>query len=77
MVVFFLVQPIIGFYHHRRFCATQQSSPWAFVYVWLGRIGVLLGIINGDLGLKLAANTHVGLIVYGVLAGVFGAGRPG
>ncbi|KAL5365357.1 hypothetical protein BJX96DRAFT_169032 [Aspergillus floccosus] len=73
LVVFLLVQPIIGFFHHRRFRATQQASPWTSVHVWLGRICVLLGIINGGMGLKLAANTHAGLIVYGVLAGVFGA----
>lgn len=31
---------------------------------------MILAIINGGLGLKLAANTHGGEIAYGVVAGV-------
>ena len=33
---------------------------------------MLLAIINGGLGLKLAANTNGGKIAYGVVAGVVG-----
>lgn len=33
---------------------------------------MILGVINGGLGLKLAANTNGGKIVYGVVAGVVG-----
>jgi hypothetical protein len=35
---------------------------------------VLLGIVNGGLGLQLAANTTAGEIAYGVVAGVVGLG---
>lgn len=39
-------------------------------HVWLGRIIVTLGIINGGLGLKFANNSTRGVrITYGVLAG--------
>lgn len=40
------------------------------LHVWLGRILIALGIINGGMGIKLAANTTSGGIVYGVVAGV-------
>ncbi|KAL4892966.1 hypothetical protein BDV59DRAFT_193477 [Aspergillus ambiguus] len=74
VVVFMLIQPIIGFYHHRQFLSTQMTSSWTYVHVWQGRMFLLIGIINGGLGLRLAANTRVGEIVYGVSAGVFAVG---
>ncbi|KAF9890761.1 hypothetical protein FE257_005630 [Aspergillus nanangensis] len=72
VVVFLLAQPLVGVYHHRRFRATQTQSVWTFVHVWLGRIMLVLGIVNGGMGLRLAANTTAGNIAYGVLAGAFG-----
>lgn len=33
---------------------------------------IILAIVNGGLGLSLAANTHGGEIAYGVVAGVIG-----
>ena len=37
---------------------------------WLGRVLILLGAINGVLGLQLSANTVEGEIAYGAVAGV-------
>jgi hypothetical protein len=37
----------------------------------VGRLFLLLGIINGGTGLKLADNTTGGIIAYAVVAGVF------
>ncbi|KAL4880206.1 hypothetical protein BJY04DRAFT_82004 [Aspergillus karnatakaensis] len=72
IVVFLLFQPFIGFWHHRQFKKTQTKGVWSHAHVWVGRIFLLLGIINGGTGLKLADNTTGGLIAYGVVAGVFG-----
>ena len=36
---------------------------------WFGRFLILLGAINGGLGLQLSANTIAGEIAYGVIAG--------
>jgi hypothetical protein len=38
--------------------------------MWYGRILIILGVINGGLGLKLAGNSKKGEIAYGVVAGV-------
>lgn len=44
----------------------------SYAHLWLGRILITLGIINGGLGLKLAGNVHRGTyIAYGVVAGLF------
>lgn len=39
---------------------------------WLGRFVMTLAIVNGGLGLRLAANTKTGMEVYGAVAGVVG-----
>ncbi|KAL2824125.1 hypothetical protein BDW59DRAFT_88444 [Aspergillus cavernicola] len=72
IVVFLLVQPIAGFWHHYRFKKTQSTGIWTHIHIWVGRIFLLLGIINGGTGLKLADNTTGGIIAYAVVAGVFG-----
>ncbi|KAL4941770.1 hypothetical protein BDV06DRAFT_175991 [Aspergillus oleicola] len=72
IVVFLLIQPFIGFWHHHRFKKTQSAGMWTHVHIWLGRIFLVLGIINGGTGLKLADNTTGGTIAYAVVAGLFG-----
>ncbi|KAK2760332.1 hypothetical protein FQN54_002400 [Arachnomyces sp. PD_36] len=72
VVVLLLLQPFIGFIHHRRFMATQKRTAWTHLHVWYGRVLIILGMINGGLGLKLAANSKAGNIAYGVVAGVIG-----
>ncbi|KAL5335371.1 hypothetical protein BJX70DRAFT_390745 [Aspergillus crustosus] len=72
VVVFLLIQPFIGFWHHFKFKKTQAKGLWSHIHIWVGRIFLLLGLINGGTGLKLADNTTGGAIAYGVVAGVFG-----
>jgi hypothetical protein len=45
--------------------------------MWYGRILIILGVVNGGLGLKLAANSHGGEIAYGVVAGVMAIAYAG
>lgn len=74
IVLFILIffQPLLGFLHHRYFKAHARRSFWSYGHIWLGRIIILLGIINGGLGLQLAQNTRSGEIAYGVIAAVVG-----
>ena len=51
--------------HHRR-------TIWSHVHIWLGRTAILLGIVNGGLGLELADNTSAGMIAYAVVAAIAG-----
>ena len=45
-------------------------------HIWVGRIAIVLGIVNGGLGFKLAntmgMESKSGKIAYSVLAGIFG-----
>ncbi len=67
-MVFF--QPILGFLHHLMFKKYGHRTLWSYVHIWVGRIAITLGMINGGLGLKLAANSREGAIAYGVIAAI-------
>jgi len=69
----FLIQPFLGLYHHLQYRKTSTRKPLSHVHIWLGRILIVAGIINGGLGLELAANASKRqLIAYGVVSGVVG-----
>ncbi|MCJ1438857.1 hypothetical protein MMC27_008247 [Xylographa pallens] len=64
------LQPFLGLIHHFIYRKTQRKTLWAHAHVWWGRALLILGAINGGLGLQLSANTVNGEIAYGVIAGV-------
>ena len=69
-VLFF--QPILGQLHHSAFKKKGVRTLWSHAHIWLGRTIILVGIVNGGLGLRLADNTTVGKIVYAVVAALMG-----
>ncbi|GFG22425.1 hypothetical protein IFM61606_02285 [Aspergillus udagawae] len=73
IVVLMLLQPFLGTIHHWMYIRKKTRTALAPVHVWLGRILIVLGMVNGGLGLRLADNTHGGKIAYVVVAGVCGA----
>jgi Cytochrome domain of cellobiose dehydrogenase/Eukaryotic cytochrome b561 len=66
------LQPILGLLQHAHFRRTHARSPWAWVHKVLGTAVILLGIINGGLGLDLSDNSNEAMIAYAVMAGFFG-----
>lgn len=69
-VLFFM--PILGTLHHRMFAKVQKRTAWTYGHIFTGRIAVILGMINGGLGLQLADAGRASKIAYGVLAGLMG-----
>ncbi|KAK5044998.1 hypothetical protein LTR84_010146 [Exophiala bonariae] len=83
-------QPIFGAVHHRIYKSRSQNvaagnptnppgrTPVGRAHLWLGRVLIALGIINGGLGIRLAsyspfqtdATSQKASIGYGVVAGV-------
>ena len=45
---------------------------WSYGHVFTGRAGIILGMVNGGLGLHLADARRSYLIAYGVIAGLMG-----
>ena len=71
LFVLLVIQPVLGQMHHRAFKQVGHRTGWSYGHLWLGRIIITLGIINGGLGFALANNTNVGPIAYAVVAAVF------
>lgn len=72
-----LFQPAMGWLQHMHFRKTGGKGGFAYAHRWLGRIMILLGIINGGLGFRLAGIGSPGtpksaMIAYSVIAGVMG-----
>ncbi|KAK6531144.1 hypothetical protein TWF281_007968 [Arthrobotrys megalospora] len=67
-----VIQPILGLIHHLRYKKVKRSTWWGFVHRWYGRTIVVVGIVNGGLGLLLAENTRAGEIAYAVVGGLAG-----
>jgi hypothetical protein len=73
IVVFVMVlaQPVLGRLHHNGYMATGGRTAFSHAHMWVGRVLITLGVINGGLGFLLAGNTSSGPIAYTVVAAVF------
>ncbi|RDL42332.1 CBD9-like protein [Venustampulla echinocandica] len=69
VVALFMIQPVLGLIHHHLYTKTQSRSIFSHLHVWYGRILMILAVLNGGFGLRLAANSKKGEIAYGVVAG--------
>ncbi|KAF3041333.1 hypothetical protein E8E12_006600 [Didymella heteroderae] len=56
LVALLLVQPLAGWLHHRQFLRTGQRSAVSHGHIWIGRVAIILGMINGGLGLQLGGS---------------------
>ncbi|RMJ25535.1 integral membrane protein [Aspergillus sp. HF37] len=72
----FWVQPFFGLAHHFLFIKKHSRTAVSHVHIWYGRALFIMAIVNGGLGLHLAAlfghRTVAGEIAYGVVAGFVG-----
>jgi hypothetical protein len=69
--------PFLGTIHHKMYKKVQKRTVWSYGHVFTGRAIVILGMINGGLGLRLAAAQRSYIIVYGVFAGLMGVAYIG
>jgi hypothetical protein len=62
------IQPLLGFAHHLAFKKQQSRTASSYGHLWIGRIAITLGMINGGLGFLLAGNSGPGPKFYVVFA---------
>lgn len=73
-----LFQPAMGLLQHLHFRRTGEKSIFSHVHRWLGRLAIIVGVVTGGLGFRLAGigsnpNTpKSAVIAYSVIAGVMG-----
>lgn len=70
VVCLLVIQPALGVAHHRYYVANQKRGVVSYAHIWYGRALMLVGVINGGLGLQLAVAADNLIIAYGVVAGV-------
>ena len=74
-VLFFM--PFLGAIHHRVYKTVQKRTGWSYGHIFIGRAAVVLGMVNGGLGLQLADARRSYTIAYGVFAGLIGVSYIG
>lgn len=67
-----LTQPLWGIIHHRMYKKVQGRTISSYFHLTVGRVVILLGIINGGLGLQLGGVSTGAYAGYGVGAGIMG-----
>jgi Cytochrome domain of cellobiose dehydrogenase/Domain of unknown function (DUF2427) len=67
------LQPIGGLLQHRHYRKHGTRGVFGWAHRVLGTLLILLGMINGGLGLQLAANSTQAEIAYAVIAALMGA----
>ncbi|KAF5241342.1 hypothetical protein FAUST_4024 [Fusarium austroamericanum] len=70
VVVLITLQPILGYMHHRYFLSHGKRGIISHIHIWFGRALMIIGIVNGGLGLKLASSSRAFIIAYSVIAGL-------
>ena len=66
----FCIQPILGVVHHLQYRRLRRRGAFGHVHIWYGRSIMILGIVNGGLGLQLTGGSTVYIVIYSVLASV-------
>ncbi|ROW07461.1 hypothetical protein VPNG_07131 [Cytospora leucostoma] len=74
IIVFILliIQPLLGIVHHRNFKVLKRRTLSSHLHIWDGRVAIILGIVNGGLGLKLAGAADTVKLAYTIVAAIFG-----
>ncbi|CAJ2512948.1 Uu.00g010670.m01.CDS01 [Anthostomella pinea] len=70
IVALFAIQPIGGYLHHLYYMKHQRRGLVSHAHIWYGRVLMLMGIINGGLGLRLADESNRLVIAYSIVAAV-------
>lgn len=69
IVVLLIFQPVLGYLHHLQYKRYQVSTPFTHIHVWLGRLLVTAGLVDGLLGILLASQSTGITVAYCVVAG--------
>jgi hypothetical protein len=77
VVCLLAIQPGLGVLHHLHYQKTHRHGLISHAHIWWGRLLMVLGVINGGLGLQLAGASDGPIIAYSVVAGIIFVGYAG
>ena len=70
LLVYLFIQPFLGLLHHWLFGKKGKRNIFSHIHRWGGRLAIVVGIINGGLGLKVGEVASKYKPAYGVVATV-------
>ncbi|KAK3393630.1 hypothetical protein B0H63DRAFT_22343 [Podospora didyma] len=70
VVCLMVIQPALGFLHHRHFVSAGGRGPVSYAHIWFGRSLLVLGVVNGGLGLQLSKERRSLIIAYSVVTAI-------
>jgi uncharacterized membrane protein len=73
LLALLVIQPVVGFVHHRAYKRVQERQLWSYLHLVIGRVGITLGIVNGGLGLYISNASAYHTRVYSIVAAVIWA----
>lgn len=65
-----ILQPVFGYLHHMHFVKNQKRGVISYVHIAYGRALMLMGVVNGGLGLQLADESMSLVVAYAIVAAV-------
>ncbi|KAJ6438485.1 heterokaryon incompatibility protein (HET) domain-containing protein [Purpureocillium lavendulum] len=79
------IQPLLGLLHHLYFLRNRQRGIISYIHIWYGRSLMIIGVVNGGLGIKYArdlglvrpAESHQLQVGYIVVASIVAAAYIG
>ncbi|ORY57532.1 uncharacterized protein BCR38DRAFT_354536 [Pseudomassariella vexata] len=70
IVCLMVLQPVLGYMHHRHYVQHQARGAISYAHIVYGRVLMMLGVVNGGLGLQLANASNNLVIAYSVVAAI-------
>ncbi|KAJ4423167.1 hypothetical protein N0V82_002161 [Gnomoniopsis sp. IMI 355080] len=67
-----LIQPVLGWLHHRQFKIYKRRTTVSYLHLFNGRLLIIMGIVNGALGLRVSRASDMVKLAYTIVAGVLG-----
>ncbi|KAK8083790.1 hypothetical protein PG996_002571 [Apiospora saccharicola] len=68
VVCMMILQPVLGWLHHQHFVKHRARGAVSHAHIWFGRALMLLGIVNGGLGIQLSGEGAGVVAAYAVAA---------
>ncbi|KAG8676446.1 hypothetical protein FPOAC2_02543 [Fusarium poae] len=65
--ILMIVQPVLGWMHHRNYVKYQRRTTISHAHIWYGRGIMIVGIINGGIGLQLSGASTALIVAYSVV----------
>lgn len=70
MVCLAALQPAAGYLHHRHYLRHAARGAVSHAHIWYGRALIVMGVVNGGLGIQLASGGRALTVGYSVAAAV-------